>query len=260
MLFSIITVSYNAEETIQSTVKSVLEQSFDNFEIIIKDGQSKDETVQNIPKNSKVKVFVERDSGIYDAMNQAVEKASGEYLIFMNCGDAFADNMVLQTLSDEIQRNNKPDILYGDYYIGGCRFVQPSQITDFYLYRTPLCHQSMIIRKSVFDEMLGYDTKYKILADYDFTQKCWHNKKRFVHSDLTVCSYLGGGVSEQPEGIKKKENERRTILGIYYSKGQRFLFDTVLVLSLRKIRIWISSNGPVWLKKGYRSIVNLINQ
>ena len=81
MRFSIITVSLNAETLIERTLSSILKQSFSDYEIIIKDGMSIDQTIQYIPDDTRIKVYVKPDNGIYDAMNQAIDKSSGDYLI-----------------------------------------------------------------------------------------------------------------------------------------------------------------------------------
>ena len=87
MRFSVITVCFNAKDKLKNTLENILSEDFDDYEIIVKDGLSTDGSLDFIPKDEKIKVFSEKDSGIYDAMNKAVEKASGEYVIFMNCNN-----------------------------------------------------------------------------------------------------------------------------------------------------------------------------
>ena len=259
MLFSIITVCYNAEKIIRDTVQSALNQSCTDYEIIVKDGISKDNTLQMIPKSEKVRIVSKKDNGIYDAMNQAIEVATGDYLIFMNCGDAFANIDVLQYVKEKLEHNSI-DILYGNYIVDSVLRCQPEKLNGFYLYRTPLCHQSMIVRKQLFEEVGMYDCKYRILADYDFTLKSWKMGRKFLHLELPVCTYLGGGVSESAEGIEIKEKERKEILKKNYSLGERIKYNLILVCSLRKLRIWLmSGNAPEWFEKMYRRMANKMN-
>lgn len=101
---SVITICYNAEKEIESTMISVLEQSFKDIEYIIVDGASKDGTMNKVRQiltrypNSNVQITSEPDKGIYDAMNKGIKKASGEWVILMNSGDTFLDNKVLENV------------------------------------------------------------------------------------------------------------------------------------------------------------------
>ena len=103
MKFSIITVCLNPGEKLGITLESVLGQTCEDAEIIVKDGCSRDGSVEKWqrehggdPGADRVRIFVEKDSGIYDAMNQAAAHAQGEFLLFLNCGDAFPDEGVLE--------------------------------------------------------------------------------------------------------------------------------------------------------------------
>lgn len=101
--FSIITVCLNAGQDLIDTVENTLNQSYDNFEIIVKDGFSKDGSIEKLPYNDKIKLIQKKDTGIYDAMNQGIEAATGDYLIFMNCGDWFYDGSVLERIDAAIK-------------------------------------------------------------------------------------------------------------------------------------------------------------
>ena len=100
--FSIITVCLNAGNDLLYTVAETLNQSYKNFEIVIKDGFSSDGAVENLPMDSRLRVIRKKDTGIYDAMNQAIEEAAGEYLIFMNAGDTFYAETTLEEIAAQI--------------------------------------------------------------------------------------------------------------------------------------------------------------
>ena len=106
--FSIITVCYNAEKYIRSTILSVLQQEYKNYQYIIKDGKSSDSTMEIIHElldgNDRVKIISERDLGIYDAMNEAAELAEGEYVLFLNAGDSFCDGTVLKKADEFLKK------------------------------------------------------------------------------------------------------------------------------------------------------------
>lgn len=260
--FSVIIVSYNAGITIEQTIQSVLSQSYDNYEIIVKDAVSKDNTLSYIPKSDKIKVYSEKDTGIYDGMNSAIKYASGKYLIFLNCGDCFASSEVLQKVYEKsIAMQEEDCIIYGDYIRNEVLFKQPSKIYDFYLYRTPLCHQSMIFARTLFEKYGGYDLSFKICADYDFTVKTYKDKMPYVYIDIPICKYLGGGVSESKKGSKIKNNDYKVIKKKYFKKRERFFYSIKIFFSFRKLRsLLISDKSPKWIRKLYRKIVNKINK
>ena len=247
--FSIIVVSFNAENAIEQTISSVLKQKFDSYEVIVKDGLSTDATLSKIPQSDKIHVYSQKDSGIYDAMNQAIELSNGKYLCFLNCGDYFAGENVLDGIF-AVAHNYDEAVVYGNYSRKGVSFKQPGNITDFYLYRTPLCHQTMFISKSLFEQNGLYDTKYKILADYEHTLHDYFTSKKFIHCDVNVCDYMGGGASETPKGVKLKKEEREVILKKYYSTWEIKKNNLVLKLSFKGLRQkLISDKSPKWIRK-----------
>ena len=114
-MFSIIVVSLNAGDKLLETIESIREQSFTDYEVVIKDGGSKDGSVEFLKKQmlgfdtamrNRIRLFEEKDSSIYDGMNQAVEKAEGKYLYFLNCGDYFYDERVLERVAEMAWMNH----------------------------------------------------------------------------------------------------------------------------------------------------------
>lgn len=102
MTFSIIVVCYNAGEKLEKTIASIRRQTESDYEIIVQDGLSTDGSVERLSAGADLKLFRERDEGIYDAMNRAVSHAAGKYLFFLNCGDYFADEEALAKVKREI--------------------------------------------------------------------------------------------------------------------------------------------------------------
>lgn len=261
VFFSIIIAAYNAEDTIEATVRSVLSQSFADYEIIVKDGGSQDQTLNRIPISDRIHVFSSADGGIYPGMNEGIAKASGKYLCFLNCGDVFYDEHVLARVFEiAAPLSDTRNILYGNYCRKEVLFKQPSQITPFYLYRTPLCHQSTFWGSAIFDELGGYDTSYRILADYKHTLHAFFAGAPFVYCDYPICTYLGGGASETDKGIKTKKAEYKRLKALYYKKSTRIRYQTKLLLSLRGLRkLLVSDKSPLWIRRLYRRLVNKIN-
>ena len=105
-VFSVVVVSLNAEKLIRSTLDSVLSQTFEDYEVIVKDGLSTDGTVNQIPSDDRIRVFVQKDTGIYDAMNQATSFTRGKYVLYLNCGDVFASSNVILSANGSPENTN----------------------------------------------------------------------------------------------------------------------------------------------------------
>ena len=196
---SVITIWYNAEKEIESTMISVLEQSFKDIEYIIVDGASKDGTMNKVRQilarypNSNVQITSEPDKGIYDAMNKGIKKASGEWVILMNSGDTFLDNKVLENVFSHNIPEDKT-FLYSDAmciladgkkFLGNCNFKKGQ-----------LLHQSIIYRKSLHDEHGYYIVTPKlIISDYLFFVRI--PKDQVMKIDTVICLFEGGGVSQR---------------------------------------------------------------
>ena len=256
--FSVVVVSLNAEKLISSTLDSVLSQTFEDYEVIVKDGLSSDGTVNQIPSDDRIRVFAQKDAGIYDAMNQAISLTGGKYVLFLNCGDVFASSDVLSKARELIGEENF-GYVYGDWLRDGILHKQPKRLTDFYLYRTPLCHQSIFFNGDDLRKSFHYDTKYRILGDYDLELKM-KAERTTKHIDLPICSYLGGGISETKKGYETKCLEIKEIIRVHYSKRKRTLYSVILAMTFPKLRNRIASSKGTFVKKAYQRIVNIINK
>lgn len=201
--FTIITVCYNAEKYIKETIESVLKQNFQDYEYIIKDGKSKDSTLSIIhsmvEENDRFHVVSDADQGIYDAMNQAVSLAKGEYVIFLNAGDCLADNCVLKNVNEFIQK--KPaDVVYGNILqIGnkGKRLRKYGQICSkkwYFLSGDCICHQAMFARTELLREK-PFDTRYIVCADKEWQLYHISRKRKISAMNFTVASILQEGFS-----------------------------------------------------------------
>lgn len=196
-LITIITVSYNAVKDIESTILSVLNQTYPNIEYIIIDGGSTDGTLDIIKKyQDRISYWVsEPDKGIYDAMNKGTLKAAGEWLNFMNAGDTFYDQNVLE----KVFRNNNwedTDVIYGDVYI---KYKNTKKLRSTLPIKhlekgMPFCHQSTFI-KTKLQKKITFDTHYKICADYNLFLTLYKQKYHFKKIDIAIATFLYGGVS-----------------------------------------------------------------
>ncbi|TXE17125.1 glycosyltransferase [Psychroserpens burtonensis] len=198
MLISIITINYNNLQGLKSTMNSVFEQSYKDVEYIIIDGSSTDGSKDFIEskKESLYYWVSEKDGGIYDAMNKGIEKATGDYFLFLNSGDWLVDNFVIEKFV-----NFKPveDIVYGDHFVDlnkkTLRKYMPKKMTIGTALTSTINHQSIFYSFRVFINN-RYSLDHEILADWVLTNNAIifnENTTRYI--DLVICYYDINGVS-----------------------------------------------------------------
>lgn len=260
--FSVLIVTLNAELEIDKTIRSIQKQTYPYYEVIVKDGMSQDCTLQHIPKEDKYRILKQKDSSVYDGMNQAIDAASGDFFIFMNAGDSFYDEYVMEKIACFVGSHNIAEkaVLYGDYCRNGDFIqVQSKKLSPFLLYRRPLCHQSMFYSKSIFQDGIRYNTAYKISADHDLTVNLWTHGIPFYHTGIVICTYTGGGISETKKGLIEAKKEKSEIVKQYYTVKQRVAYKFIVACSFMSLRAWLDSdNSPQALRNMYRAIRNIL--
>ena len=251
MKFTVITVCLNPGGKLEKTLNSILQQTYTDVEVVLKDGGSTDGSVAEwqrkaagIPGADRVKVYVEKDKGIYDAMNQAAVHAEGEFVLFLNCGDVFCGNDVLEKVNQaiEVQRRAGTDcsrmVLYGDTYSekNQAVIVSAPVITGFVCYRNIPCHQSCIYSAALCQEK-QYNLHYKIRADYDHFLWCfYHAKAAMCRLGFPVASYEGGGYSESRENRQRDRQEHRQITACYMGRRELLSYGLVMACTLAPLR------------------------
>ena len=208
-LISIVTVSYNVGNTIEDTILSVVNQDFIDFEYIIIDGGSKDNTVEIIKKyEDKITFWLsEPDAGIYDAMNKGIKLAAGEWINFMNAGDVFYDTQVFKNVFSTYRFS---DVVYGDNmlcYDWGKILLAPDDISNITKHMV-FGHQTVFMKK---DLLLKYpfDCSFKIAADYNLFYKLYKENFSFEYISKCICLFSANdGVSSNNPRIVFKEYSR----------------------------------------------------
>ena len=204
--FSIITVTYNAASVLEPTLKSIAAQTYRNFEFLLLDGGSSDGTVEMV-LNSGVEIATlvsERDKGLYDAMNKGIERATGDYLCFLNAGDSFRTPDVLEKVVAAIpDQEALPDILYGETaevdeernFVRMRRLQSPEKL-DWRSFRHGMlvCHQAFFARRTLAP---AYDLSYRFSADVDWCIKVMKESKDIVNTHVVIVDYLQNGLSLQ---------------------------------------------------------------
>lgn len=204
MKFSIVTVCYNAASTIEETIKSVLSQSFTNFEYIVVDGGSKDGTVQILEKyKDRIRYISERDKGIYDAMNKGVAMAKGELIGIIGADDFYPDTEVLTKVAAAFSKKDT-DSAYGDV-----KFVDPndtSKVVRFWKeenynkqnwlkgWMPP--HITFYLKKSAYDSFGVYTTDFTCAGDYELMLRMlYKNDLTSQYIPATLMTMRAGGTS-----------------------------------------------------------------
>lgn len=246
MTFSIIVVCLNAGEKLHKTIESILCQTETDYEIVVKDGGSTDGSVDDLKADDKISVYCEKDRGIYDAMNQALRHVRGDYICFLNCGDYFDDEKVLQEVKKQIVQNksSRPVIFYGNIRERrtGALVQSNPVLDDFACYRNLPCHQACFYSKRLFDSRL-FDLRYKVRADYEHFLWCLYvAKAAAVYMPVTVASYEGGGYSESKRGKRQSVREHKEIVVKYIPRNTVRKYRLVMLLTLAPLRTWIAGN------------------
>lgn len=201
-LFSVITITYNNRAGLFKTAKTVHAQTIDHasFEWIIVDGGSNDGTQDDFPNYAATRIISESDDGLYDAMNKGIAAANGQFIIFMNAGDQFANRNSLQMIADQVRDiPHDVDFIYGDSFESdGAGHYHYKRARS---HRTILSglfthHQAMLYNRGSLGD-LRYDLNYKIAADYDLTLRFFCRKpRRCEYIDQAICIFEGGGISQ----------------------------------------------------------------
>lgn len=216
MKLSVITINYNNAEGLNKTIRSVISQNFNDFEYIVIDGASTDKSVDAIQKYSdRINFWIsEPDTGIYNAMNKAIRKATGEYLLFINSGDTLYDNNVLTDVLDKASFKGDTDLIYGNLHRffpdGHTDFVEmPETITLFRLVYSTLAHPVTLIKKELFEKFGLYREDLRIVSDWAFFLKLMVlGKITQQHVPVVVASFDMDGISTQNDTTARTERKK----------------------------------------------------
>lgn len=233
---TIITVCFNAEKTIEETIKSVKMQTYKNIEYIIKDGKSKDNTLKIAKKykNNISKIISSKDKGLYDAMNEGVKKASGEIIYFLNADDVLVDKHLIEEVAKEFEKDNDLDMVFGDvefFYLEKNKIVRISRnasINDLKNGSMPP-HQGSFVKKKWLQKY-PFDLKFKSSSDFDFFCNLLKESPKVKKINKVIAKMLIGGVSSGDISYKETEQVIKKHFGLFYYykiKIKHFLFSLI---------------------------------
>lgn len=241
---SIITIVYNGIDTLDKTIKSIVNQEYKNIEYIIIDGNSTDGTQNLIASyGDKISKWIsEPDSGLYDAMNKGIKLATGDYLWFINSGDLIPEPTTLSAIFDS-SITLDGDIYYGDTMmididcniIGERRLSPPEQLTwKSFKNGMVVSHQSFIAKRSLAPL---YNTKYRFSADFEWCLTILKRSHKIINTNLVLSHFLDGGISKK--NIVPGLKERFRIMVHFFGLISTLLYH--LPIAIRFFSFWIKN-------------------
>lgn len=247
-LISIITINYNNLEGLKKTIESVTNQSWQGFEYIVIDGGSDDGSKEYIKsKSDKIDYWIsEPDKGIYNAMNKGITKATGEYLLFLNSGDHFFKNTVLNENHDHIKLK---DFIYFNLNLidSGKSEIRkyPEKLCFSYFLYDSLPHPATFIRRNLFEKLGLYDESLNIVSDWKFFIEsiCKHNFS-YLRIDENISTFYLDGLSSNPKNRDLIASERQAVLK---SSFPTYLEDYKELEKLKEILVNLKKSKKIQL-------------
>ena len=233
---TIITICYNAQATISRTLESIQAQTYTELEYLVIDGASKDATLELVAQLApRAQVFSERDHGLYDAMNKGLKRATGDYVWYINAGDALPSPTTVEELVvDAFSGGQMPDVIYGDTRLIdsegkdlGLRRLRPPHELTWRSFEEGMlvCHQAFIVRRTLAPL---YNLRYRFSSDVDWCIRVLKEAKHCYFIDRPIALYLNEGTTTANH--RASLIERFEIMSEHYGlwrtllKHLRFLF------------------------------------
>lgn len=263
MKFSIITICFNSEKTIERTIKSVLNQTEKDYEYIVVDGHSTDDTLAIIQKyehlfEGRMKWKSEPDKGIYNAMNKGIARSCGDIIGIVNSDDWLEPN-ALEIIEDALNKNDrKNDSIYCGwmnfhYKDGSVQILKTNhQLLEKYSKRFEMAgvrHPAMFVGRYVYEKYGTFDETLRVLADTDLIVRCYLNGVQFIYPNRVVTNMSDGGVSN--DNLMKACKDYGVILKKNNVQGVKYYY----LYNRWKIKRYVKSLLPVSLIKRVRAIV-----
>ena len=246
---SIVTITYNAARSLQRTLDSVRSQRYPHIEHLIIDGASKDDTVKIAEEYKKtspheVTIQSEPDKGLYDAMNKGLQKATGDYIVFLNAGDSLYAEDTIQTIAEKAE--SRPAVIYGDTATTDAegRFLhlrrhRPPKTLTWRSFKKGMlvCHQAFYVRLDI-ARQFPYNLKYRHSADVDWCIRIMKEAERLglplVNAHVIVANFEEGGDTTQHH--RASLMERFNVMAEHYGWVQTFLLHCWFVVRAAFLR------------------------
>lgn len=254
--FSIVTICYNSEKSIAKTIKSVKRQEFKDFEYIIVDGKSTDNTLTIIKEQTlginNLHIISEKDNGIYDAMNKGIKLSNGKMIVLLNSDDWLEEN-ALKNIHDLYEDDNT--IITGalNFWYNKEKYTKYGTSIERFQkmkkkYLSPMRHPATIVPLSVYQKIGLFDTKFKIIGDTDFIYRCIENNINIKFTNQVLSNMSDGGVSNSFRSSYKRYKERiyflqkRNLSKLYIFINSLYYLSLLLIKEIIPTSILIKRN------------------
>lgn len=242
--FSIITVCYNSEKTVERTIKSILSQTYQNFEYLIVDGGSKDGTLEIVKKyeeafGGRLKWSSEPDYGIYNAMNKGIKRATGSVIGIVNSDD-WLESTALESVKTCIENVplNSAYLVCGSiafHYEDGKSDVWESDKDRFMAgiprrsYNYGAYHPAIFVSKEAYEKVGVFDEQFKIVGDIDFIYRCYVGNCQFFFTKDVLSNMSDGGISNSFQ-LKKTYNDNKWFMKKHHVTGVTYYYNMTRIL------------------------------
>lgn len=198
--FSIIIPTNNSATTVSTCLQSVIKQKFQDFEVLIIDRISSDDTISIVKKyselNKNIHWISEKDEGIYDAMNKGIKLAKGEWLYFLGSDDTLYDSDILESIIKSIQSEENMQVMYGNVFSPHFNGIYDGEFTNEKIFEQNICHQAIFIKKTLFKQIGYFNKRYKTFADWDHNLRWFLSLKvRKKYLNMIIANYGQYGLS-----------------------------------------------------------------
>jgi glycosyltransferase involved in cell wall biosynthesis len=245
MRFSIVTVCRNSEKTLPKAMESLSAQSCKDYEWVVIDGASTDNTIKIAQSFSSapLRVISEPDKGIYDAMNKGIANARGDYVFFLNSDDALHDENVLEDLYTWFDQNSEVDFLYGNVvnvkvdgnWLRNFGHVNKSNIMEY-----SICHQAVFAKRMLFEIVGTFDLRFKFNADYDWMIRVFRQGIRSAYVDRRIAFFSDGGAHLVDRSYTLKE---RQAVRLQYMGKRRLALRSLIVRISNRLQLLINGHA-----------------
>jgi glycosyltransferase involved in cell wall biosynthesis len=245
MKVSIITITYNSAQTVEDTIRTVVEQDYPNLEYLIIDGKSKDSTLKIVEKYKDriSKVISEKDNGLYDALNKGIKNATGDIVGMLHSDDLYSNYQVISKVVKKFEEDPTVEGVYADLvFVNRNDVNKPMRVwesgeykEDAFLQGWMPPHPTFFVRKEVYEKFGGFNTGLKLSADYELMLRLIHkNKIKVSYLKETIVKMRMGGVSNVSFFVKLKANLEDKMA--WKLNGLKPNITTMLMKPLRKIK------------------------
>lgn len=263
-LISVITVCRNAGCDVERTLASVAAQRGVQVECVVQNGEPADHMPQLLADRwpDLVRLETRLDSGIYNAMNRALRRAQGAFVVFLNAGDTFHKPDSLKAWVAELEAVPQASVMICAYHnaFDGTVTYYPQKPSRLFLYRNNFCHQAQMWRLSRLQDYGPFDESYRILADRALLLRAVAGGAVMAVSRLVAVVYKDNGTSAAPANRNLKQNELRRTQRQAFTPVERISFAAFEVVTAKAARMWFYWQfRGTRLFRSYKHIVNFLN-